>query len=98
MTRLANLECHALKPPAVDPEALADRLRRYSQFVDKLAWDLDEALSAQRKDAAGYRRKSKANPDGGASYLKGELEAAVAAAEAFLANPHENVINRDGIG
>lgn len=66
-------------------EGVADRLRDFSQTVDQLSWDLDAALSALRKDAAGYRRRTKANPDGGDNSAPGELEAALGAAERFLA-------------
>lgn len=43
-------------------------------------------MSGIEKDAVGYRTANKANPDGGANYVQGELETAIAQGELFLAD------------
>jgi len=67
-------------------ERALDAARKWSQRVEQLVWDLETALSAVNKDAAGYRRANKANPDGGANALPGEVnDALLALLKAF---PH----------
>lgn len=60
---------------------LADNLRRYSQELDALSWNLDSALSSLDKDDAGYRTANAANRTGGANGFPGEIREAVLAAE-----------------
>lgn len=72
------------QPVITRAEEIADQLRAFSAQVDALAWALDSELSSLNKDAAGYRARSKANPDGGANSVPGDLEIALVKAEAFL--------------
>lgn len=65
-------------------EELSDELAQLTAPIEAAAWDIDSALSAIRKDVAGYRRKNKANPDGGECYTPGELEKAVQRARQLL--------------
>lgn len=65
-------------------EGLSDRLARVTEVIDAASWKLDSALSALHKDQAGYRTANAANPDGGANYVDGELEEAIAEAQALL--------------
>lgn len=65
-------------------EGLGDRLARITEVIDGVAWALDSAASSLRKDEAGYRTSNAANPDGGANYVDGELEKAIADAQALL--------------
>lgn len=67
-------------------EAQSDELGRIGKLIEDAQWALDSALSAQRKDAAGYRRANAANPDGGESFDQDELDAAVRDARAILAS------------
>jgi hypothetical protein len=65
-------------------EDLSDELAQLTAPIEAAAWEIDSALSAIRKDVAGYRRKNKANPDGGECYTPGELEQAVKRAKQLL--------------
>lgn len=65
-------------------EELSDELAKASAALEAVSWELDSALSSIRKDAAGYRNKNAANPDGGECYTPGELEEAVRAARRAL--------------
>lgn len=58
-------------------EEISDELAALTAPLEGVAWEIDSALSALRKDAAGYRKANAANPTGGDSYEPGELEAAV---------------------
>lgn len=68
------------RPPSVLvalAEEISDELATLTAPLEAVAWEIDAALSAIRKDAAGYRSANAANPDGGTNYTPGELEAAV---------------------
>lgn len=58
-------------------EELSDELAQLTSPIEAAAWEIDSALSAIRKDDAGYRIGTKAEPNGGGSYVPGELEKAV---------------------
>lgn len=58
-------------------EELTDELANLTAPIEAAAWEIDTALSAIRKDDAGYRIQTKAEPTGGGSYCEGELEKAV---------------------
>jgi hypothetical protein len=65
-------------------EEISDELAQLTAPLEGVAWEIDSALSAIRKDAAGYRRANAANPTGGDSYTSGDLEKAVARGKALL--------------
>lgn len=67
-------------------EVQSDELGRIGRLIEDAQWALDSALSAQRKDAAGYRLRNAANRDGGESFDADELDAAVREARAILAS------------
>lgn len=58
-------------------EELSDELATLTAPIEAAAWTIDSALSSIRKDDAGYRIGTAAEPDGGGSYVEGELEQAV---------------------
>jgi hypothetical protein len=58
-------------------EELSDELAGLTAPIEAACWAIDTALSALRKDDAGYRTANAANPTGGESYTAGELETAV---------------------
>lgn len=58
-------------------EELSDELTALTGPIEAAAWEIDSALSSIRKDDAGYRIGTKAEPTGGGSYCEGELEKAV---------------------
>lgn len=65
-------------------EGLSTRLARVTEVIDAASWKLDSALSALRKDAAGYRQANATDLDDGDSYTDGELEVAIVEAQALL--------------
>lgn len=82
MTRLNTLNRAAV---AVAEER-TDTLAQLSARLEGISWELDAALSAIRKDDAGYRTANAANREGGANYTPGELEeASRRASEALIA-------------
>lgn len=58
-------------------EELSEELAQLTAPIEAAAWEIDSALSAIRKDDAGYRVGNAANREGGANYIPGELEKAV---------------------
>lgn len=58
-------------------EEISDELAALTSPLEGVAWEIDSALSAIRKDTAGFRIGTKAEPNGGESYTPGELELAV---------------------
>lgn len=67
-------------------ERALDAARKFAQRVEQLTWDLEAALSAVEKDAAGYRTRNKANPDGCENATPGDVNEAVR--ELLKAFPH----------
>ncbi len=58
-------------------EDLSDELAGLTSPIEAACWEIDQQLSAIRKDEVGYRIGTKAEPDGGGSYVEGDLEKAV---------------------
>lgn len=65
-------------------EVQSEALTEVSRLIEDAHWALDSALSAIDKDAAGYRKANRANPNGSDNYTPGELEEAVKEARAVL--------------
>lgn len=88
MTKIISLNKHSrkvyLRGLEAKAEGLGDRLARITEGIEGVAWALDSAASSVRKDDAGYRTSNAANLDGGESYTDGELEKAIADAQALL--------------
>lgn len=76
-------------------EAQSETLGRLSRVLQDAEWKLDAALSADRKDRAGYRRNNAANPDGGPSFDASELAEAVDDARQLLLalEPLQNLVS-----
>lgn len=64
---------------------LRERIGAMEREAREASWALDAALSALRKDGVGYRTRNAANPDGGANYQHGQLQAAMRRAAETLA-------------
>lgn len=69
-------------------EEQSEALGEASAILESVSWELDAALSALRKDEAGYRRKNAANAEGGDNYTPGELEEASRRARMLLVALH----------
>ena len=70
-----------------DPEyavEIAKELRDISRHISDVAWELDAAISAVRKDSVGYRTHNAANFDGGRNAKPGQLNIALRKAKAIL--------------
>jgi hypothetical protein len=67
-----------------EPSKVAHALREALRPLNDVAWRLDAAISAERKDTVGYGQHNAANPDGGANAKQGELSETLAIAEILL--------------
>lgn len=74
-------------------ESVSEELGQITALIEGVVWEIDSALSSIRKDEAGYRQGNAANPDGGANYVDGELEAAYARGKRLLISLIPTVIH-----